>query len=168
MKSKRVGKIYGVNKKQKIISFIVSSLVVLLFVTFSFTYTPNDKLVKVNLLKVVGNTIIIGNNCTAIVADTSPERARNILLGMEGIIPERPTTHDTIVQILNAYNLTVEKVVLERYDGRYYYADLWIYGKDKKIKLDIMPSDGIAIAVRTNSPIYINKTLLDEVGEKVC
>ncbi len=157
-----------IKNRNKTISIIISSLLVFLIVSYSFTYTPHSKLVEVNLLRVVGNTIIIGHNCTAIVADTSPERARNILLGMEGIIPERPTTHDTIAEILNAYNITLEKVVLERYDGMYYYADMWLYNKNKKIKLDVMPSDGIAIAVRLHRPIYINETLLKEVGKKVC
>jgi len=138
------------------------------FPLLKFASPTEEGYVKVNVLKVIGNTIVIGNNCTAIVADTSPERARNILLGMEGIIPQRPTTHDTIVQILRSFNLTVEKVVLERFDGRYYYADIYIKSKNKLLKLDLMPSDGIAIAVRVNAPIYINKTLLEEVGKNIC
>ncbi len=155
-------------KNKRIIPYAVSSMIVLMFLVYSLTIQTSPDLIKVDLLEVKGNTIIIGANCTAIIAETSPERARNILLGMEGIIPERPTTHDTIVQILKSFNLTVEKVVLERFDGNYYYADIWIKGKDKILKLDVMPSDGIAIAVRMDSPIYINRTLLENFGNKVC
>lgn len=141
---------------------------VFMFFAYSFVQTESEEYVKVDVLRVVDNTIIIGHGCKAIIADTSPERARNILLGMKGIIPERPTTHDTIVQILKSFNITLEKVVLEKFDGNYYYAFGFFRSKGKLLKLDIMPSDGIAIAVRTGSPIYINKTMLDEIGKNIC
>ncbi len=146
----------------------VATIFVLLFLACSYVSFEVENYVKVDVLKIVGNTVIIGHGCMAIVAETSPERARNILLGMEGIIPERPTTHDTIVQILKSFNITLEKVILERFDGNYYYAFGYFRSKNKVLKLDLMPSDGIAIAVRVNAPIYINKTLLEKVGKNIC
>ncbi len=143
-------------------------LLVLVFLGYSYLSQESENYVKADVLKVVGNTVIIGHGCKAIVAETSPERARNILLGMEGIIPERPTTHDTIAQILKSFNITLEKVVLERFDGNYYYAFGYFRSNDKLLKLDLMPSDGIAIAVRVNAPIYINKSLLERVGRNIC
>jgi bifunctional DNase/RNase len=164
MKKAKQRKVYP----HRVLFSALASLIVISFLVFSFSFEKPEGYVEVNLLKVIGNTIIVGTNCTAIVAETSPERARNIQFGIEKIIPERPTTHDTIVQILKSFNLTVEKVVIERFDGNYYYADMYIKGKNKILKLDVMPSDGIAIAVRVNAPIYINSTLLKEIGKKVC
>lgn len=152
---------------QKYIKALIGFFV-FMFVAYSFVQTESENYVKADVLRIVGNTVIIGHGCKAIVADTSPERARNILFGMEGIIPERPTTHDTIVQILKSFNITLEKVVLEKFDGKYYYAFGYFKNKNKVLKLDLMPSDGIAMAVRTNSPIYINKTMLDKVGKNIC
>ena len=44
-----------------------------------------------------------------------------------------------------------------------------ILSKDNKVlRLDMKPSDGIAVAVRTDSPIYINATMLDEIGQNIC
>ncbi|HIQ50140.1 MAG TPA: bifunctional nuclease family protein [Nanoarchaeota archaeon] len=154
------------NMKKYLKAFI--GVFVFMFFAYSVVQTESEQYVKVDVLKVIDNTIIIGHGCKAIIADTSPERARNILLGMHGIIPERPTTHDTIVQILKSFNITLEKVVLERFDGNYYYAFGFFRTKEKLLKLDMMPSDGIAIAVRTGSPIYINKELLEKMGKNIC
>ena len=154
------------NMKKYLKAFI--GVFVFMFFAYSVVQTESEKYVKVDVLKVIDNTIIIGHGCKAIIADTSPERARNILLGMHGIIPERPTTHDTIVQILKSFNITLEKVVLERFDGNYYYAFGFFRNNGKLLKLDMMPSDGIAIAVRTGSPMYINKKLLEEMGKNIC
>ena len=39
---------------------------------------------------------------------------------------------------------------------------------DKILRLDTKPSDGIALALRTDSPIYIKKSLLEQVGRDIC
>ncbi len=151
---------------------LIATIFVLVFMSYVFgipkLFAKKEEYVKVNVLEIVGNTVIIGHNCTAIIAQTSPERARNIKLGIDGIIPERPTTHDTIAQILKSFNITLEKVVITRFDGTYYYAFMYLRSKNKLLKLDVMPSDGIAVAVRLHAPIYINKTLLDKEGKNIC
>lgn len=124
--------------------------------------------VVADVIRVSGTTILIGNNCTAIVADTSQERADSIENGIKGIIDQRPNTHDTFVAVLKSFNITLDSVNLERYDGNYYYADLILESGDKVLKLDTKPSDAIALAVRTNSTVYINKTMLQEVGKNIC
>lgn len=120
------------------------------------------------VLRVAGNAIIIGNNCTAIIAETSPERAESIAAGLEKKMGARPNTHDTIAQILKSFNITLESVRLERYDNRFYYSDMYLRSKEKLLKLDAMPSDAIAIALRMNATVYINKTLLQEIGKNIC
>jgi len=129
---------------------------------------PPPGFVEADLVSVSENRVIIGSNCTAIVAETSPERAYNIFLGLQGVIPVRPTTHDTIVQILRSFNITVEKLTLDSFDGRYYYSSLYLRRGEKLLKLDVMPSDGIAVAVRTGAPIFVNSTLLKEMGSQLC
>jgi uncharacterized protein len=49
-----------------------------------------------------------------------------------------------------------------------YFANLYLSNDKKALKLDVKPSDGIALALRTNSTIYINKTLLLEHGQNIC
>ncbi len=59
-----------------------------------------DEYVLADVLEVSGTNVIIGNNCTVLVAETSPERAYSIELGKRGIIEERPTTHDVFAEVL--------------------------------------------------------------------
>lgn len=151
-----------------IISGILTILVTTLLASAIANYLSLEDYLEANVLRVVDNTIIIGNNCTVIVAETSPERAYNIQLGIEKTIPQRPTTYDTISQILKSFNITVEVVKMESFDGNYYYADIYLKNNDKLLKLDIMPSDAIGIALRTNAKIYINKTMLNEIGKNIC
>jgi bifunctional DNase/RNase len=124
--------------------------------------------VVANILRVDGNIITIGYNCTAIVAETSSERAYSIGLGIRGVIDQRPNTHDIFAQTLKSFNITLEHVTLDNFKNGIYYANLHLTSGNKILKLDTKPSDAIALALRTNSTIYINKTMLQEVGRNIC
>ncbi len=155
--------------KAKIIFIALAASAALVFAASAITqYFSTDGFVEANVLRVSGDSIIIGNNCTAIIATTSAERAQSIEQGLGGIMGERPNTHDTVVQILKSFNITAEAVKFNGYDGRYYYSDLILRGDSKALALDMMPSDAIAIALRANATIYINKTLLAQIGKRIC
>ena len=124
--------------------------------------------VEADILEVSGTTVILGNGCKAIVADTSAERAYSIELGKAGIIDQRPNTHDIFAETLRSFNITLDYVTIDRFEDGIYYANLYLKTNDKVLQLDVKPSDAIALALRTNSTIYINKTMLDDIGETVC
>jgi bifunctional DNase/RNase len=121
-----------------------------------------------DVLQVSGQTVIIGNNCTAIVQDTSAERAQSIQDGINGVMQQRPNTHDIFAQTLKSFNITLDYVTIDNFVNGTYYSNLFLRLGNKILKLDSKPSDAIALALRTNSTIYINKTLLKEVGENIC
>lgn len=150
------------------ISVLIISILLSLLSLGIISIIDISKYVPANVLRVEDSTIIVGNNCTAIIAQTSPERAHSIELGIKGIIEQRPNTHDTFAAVLKSFNITLEAVNIENFDENYYYADLLLRKGDKVLKLDTKPSDGIALALRMDSTIYINKTLLSEIGENIC
>jgi hypothetical protein len=162
MKRKKVSKAPLITLVLLVLSSIMAYAIV------NLIEIDKSKYVVADYLKVSGTTILIGNNCTAIVADTSQERAQSIDDGIKGIINERPNTHDTFVAVLKSFNITLDSVYIERFDGNFYYSDLILKSGDKVLKLDTKPSDAIALAVRTNSTVYINKTMLQEIGKNVC
>jgi len=127
-----------------------------------------DEFVEADVLRIEGNTIILGEGCRVIVADTSPERADSIRLGLEDRIDERPNTHDTFVQAMKSYGISVDSMSLTYFDGRIYYADLVLRSDEKVLKLDAKPSDAIAIAIRADAPLFVNRTLLGEIGRDIC
>jgi len=144
-------------------------LVLFSFITIAVINTLNiEDYVIANVLQVDGSQVILGNNCTAIVAQTSAERAHSIETGMRGVIEQRPDTYDIFAEVLRSFNITLEYVTLDNFINGTYYANLHLITGNKALALDSKPSDGIALALRTNSTIYINKTLLKEIGQNIC
>ncbi len=157
------------NNKTKIIFIMLAAFAVLVFAGLAaLQYFSTDGFAEANILQVSGDSIIIGNNCTAISATTSSERAQSIQQGIEGSMGDRPNTHDTVAEILRSFNITVDAVKFNNFDGRFFYSDMILRSGSKVLALDMMPSDAIAIALRTNSTIYINSTMLAQIGKKIC
>jgi len=131
-------------------------------------YFSAEGYVEVNVLDVIDNNIYVGNNCTAIVAETSPERAESIQLGLEKRIDTRPNSHDLFAETLKEFNITLEQVTIDSFNGHWYLSSMYMRSGDKVLKLDSKPTDAIAVALRTDSKMYVNATLLKERGENVC
>lgn len=149
-------------------------IVFLILILFSFLSIAMVNLINyddyliANVLEISESTVILGNNCTAIIAQTSPERAHSIEIGIEGIIEQRPNTHDIFAQTLKSFNISLDQVTLDTFKDGIYYANLHLISGNKILTLDVKPSDGIALALRMNASVYINKTLLQEIGESIC
>lgn len=88
--------------------------------------------------------------------------AQAIALEMEGVIPPRPMTHDLIKSLIESFNSSISEVFISELRDGTYYAKLIF--EDIGLELDARPSDAIAIAVRCNSPIYVNAEVLAEAG----
>ena len=156
-------------KKDKIL-FVVLVAVTLgsVISTAQFSaYNPNDY-VEMNVLSIYETKIMFGNNCTAIFARTSEERAKDIQLGQQEIIEGRPTAYDTFSEVLDNFEIELEAVLVQTVDDDYFYSDMIFRTEDKVLRLDTRPSDAIAIALRTGSKMYINKTMLEEQGVDIC
>ena len=156
-------------KKEKIIFIILSAIIlgsVISTAQFS-TYNPNEY-VEMNVLNIFESRIMFGNNCTAILARTSEERAKDIQLGQQGVIDGRPSVYDIFGETLNNFDIELEAVLINSVDDDYFYSDMILRTDDKVLRLDSKPSDAIAVALRTNSTVYINKILLEEQGIDIC
>lgn len=89
-----------------------------------------------------------------------PEAAA-ILLALEGIETPRPMTHDLIVSALEALDTYLERVEITRVDQGTFYAALYLRGEERTRVVDARPSDSIAIAVRTGTPLYVAEEVLE-------
>ena len=93
-----------------------------------------------------------------------PEAA-SIHTAIEGIDPPRPLTHDLFVTVLGATEVELERVVITEVRDHTFYAELHlIVGGDERV-VSARPSDGVALAVRSGTPIYAAEELLDEAGQ---
>jgi bifunctional DNase/RNase len=93
----------------------------------------------------------------------TPE-ATAIALAHDGIRPERPLTHDLVTSLIEELGAQVSEVVVTELRGGTFYADLRLKVGDDIHSISSRPSDAVAIAVRTDAPVFASRDLLDEAG----
>ncbi|MDH4132298.1 MAG: bifunctional nuclease family protein [Gemmatimonadota bacterium] len=94
-----------------------------------------------------------------------PAEASAIAMEMQGIRPPRPMTHDLLKTVIHGLGASVTRIRIGSLKEKTYLAELWLARGDHVFQLDARPSDSIAIALRTNAPIFTEAGLLDEVDE---
>ena len=80
---------------------------------------------------------------------------------IEGIKMARPMTHDLLKTILGEVGGSVESVEITELKENTYYASVNISLAGRQVIIDSRPSDAIALALRTKSPIYVAKAVLE-------
>lgn len=90
--------------------------------------------------------------------------ATSIATALEGVTTPRPLTHDLMRLVLDAVGVLATRVVITEMRDQVYYADLALDSAGTEVKVSSRPSDAIALAVRTGTPIFALRALLDEVG----
>lgn len=81
---------------------------------------------------------------------------------LEKIHFSRPMTHDLLKEILKNVDVTVTKIEVNDLKENVYYATIHMASKAGSFKIDARPSDAIALALRTSSPIYVDTKVLDK------
>ncbi|MDE5704906.1 bifunctional nuclease family protein [Muribaculum sp.] len=90
--------------------------------------------------------------------------AQSIAIRMEGIIPPRPMTHDLFVSFAHAFGVKLKEVFIYKFEDGIFSSELTFTDGEREIVLDSRTSDAIAIAMRTKSPIFTTRSILDETG----
>jgi len=80
---------------------------------------------------------------------------------IEGIKMARPMTHDLLKTILGEVGGSVDSVEITELKENTYYAAVNISLAGRQVMIDSRPSDAIALALRTKSPIYVAKAVLE-------
>ena len=83
------------------------------------------------------------------------DQARAIINVLEGQETPRPLTHDLIANIFDIWQLKVEKIIIHALKDNTFYAILSLSQGEVTKEIDCRPSDAIAIALRTGSPIWV-------------
>jgi bifunctional DNase/RNase len=87
--------------------------------------------------------------------------ANAIALEIEKVSPPRPMTHDLLKNALVGLGATVERVVVTELRNDTFYAAIWARRNGEPIMIDSRPSDAIALAMRTDCPIFVNEEVLN-------
>jgi uncharacterized protein len=88
--------------------------------------------------------------------------ANAIALQIEKVDTPRPMTHDLIKGLLNHLDVKVTKIVVTELKDNTFYAVIFLNAGGKVITVDSRPSDAIALALRTDSPIYVTDDVLSK------
>lgn len=87
--------------------------------------------------------------------------ANAIALQIENISTPRPMTHDLIKNLLGDLDAAVEKVVVSDLRENTFYAMIYVNRAGSIVAVDSRPSDAIALALRTKSPIFVEESVVE-------
>ena len=100
-----------------------------------------------------------------------PYEANSIASEIEKLSPQRPMTHDLLKNVISQMGGVVKRVVVTELRDNTFYAVIEIMNDGQLILIDSRPSDAIALALRTDCPIFIREEVLEASkhndGEKV-
>lgn len=92
--------------------------------------------------------------------------AAAIQMQLDQVEPERPISYDLITSIVDNLDVTVQQIVIHSVRDQIYYAQVAIERGELLENIDSRPSDAVALALRTGSPIFVSLDLLETAGWK--
>ena len=90
-----------------------------------------------------------------------------VAMGLRDLQPPRPMTFSFVASLLNAAGVVVEEVRIESLRETTFYAVVKLRSGDAVREVDARPSDAMALAVRTGSPIYAAEEVMEVAGKDV-
>ena len=90
--------------------------------------------------------------------------AQSIAMRLENIIPPRPMSHDLTVSMMHAFGIALEEVFIYKFSEGVFMSELHLNDGTHEITLDSRTSDAIALALRTNAPIYTTPEIINKTG----
>ncbi|HVG25529.1 MAG TPA: bifunctional nuclease family protein [Thermoanaerobaculia bacterium] len=89
--------------------------------------------------------------------------ANAIALQLENITTPRPMTHDLLRNMIAELNARVLRIVINDLRDSTFFAQIRLaIGTDRTLEVDARPSDAIALALRTEAPIFVAQSVLEQ------
>ncbi|MDZ7732427.1 MAG: bifunctional nuclease family protein [Acidimicrobiia bacterium] len=93
--------------------------------------------------------------------------ATAIALALDEVQTPRPMTHDLMKDVLDELGARADRVVVTALEEGTFYAELHLSAHGDRHVVSSRPSDAVALAVRTGTPIFAEEAVLDEVAYTV-
>ena len=90
--------------------------------------------------------------------------ATAIAFALQGVVTQRPMTHDLMRDLLTALGIGVERIVITELRDGTFYAEIEMASNGSRHTVSSRPSDAIALAARLGTPIYAEESVLDEAA----
>jgi len=135
-----------------------------------------DSDIKLTITGLVYNQTVVGTYGLVLSEEFGNRRfsvmigepeAQSIALKMNNKKSPRPLTHDLIKSLLGVFEAELQKVLIYDMVNDVFYSELYIKKDDNVLIIDARTSDAVALAVRSDCPIYIKPDILNIVGTEV-
>jgi len=93
-----------------------------------------------------------------------PSEADAIAVKLQGVAVPRPLTHDLLNSVIDTLGAAVNSIVVNDLKNDTFFAKVGLDIEGKQVEVDSRPSDALALAVRTNVPIFADESVLDKAG----
>lgn len=117
-----------------------------------------------------GCAVFLGDGEKVIVFYIDPSIGASINAVLAKAKPPRPLTHDLFSDVLTAFGAEVLHATIVKQEGEVFFSRLFLKAENeimerKIIELDARPSDCIALAVRHEAPLFVVKSVWDELED---
>jgi len=132
--------------------------------------------IKLKIAGLVYNQTVVGTYGLVLTEESGTRRfsvmigepeAQSIAMKLNNKKSPRPLTHDLIQNILKTFDASLDKILIYNLVNDIFYSELHIKSNNKLFVIDARTSDAVALAVRTNSSIYITSEILNIVGTDI-
>ncbi len=114
--------------------------------------------------------IFIGNDEKCFIIHVEPSVGRAIAMSMRGEHNERPLTHELVGYIFNAFDIRVERMVVNALRSNTYFARIILKAENeihsKLIEIDARPSDCLVLTIQSKAPIFVSQDVWEEVDDR--
>ena len=93
-----------------------------------------------------------------------PVEATAIAFALQGVVTQRPMTHDLVKDLLTTLGVDIDRIVITELRDRTFYAEIEMTREGSGCKVSSRPSDAIALAARLGTPIFAEESVLEEAA----
>ncbi len=90
--------------------------------------------------------------------------AQSIAITLENIRTPRPLTHDLFVSFAHAFGVKLKEVFIYRFEDGIFSSELTFSDGSRTVQIDARTSDAIALALRTHTPIFTTRQIIEKTG----
>ena len=84
-----------------------------------------------------------------------------------GEVLPRPFTHDLFLDLCGKFSITLRFLQIDSIEDGVYYAQLVFVSNKHEEYIDCRPSDGIALALRSDVPVFVEESVLASAAQKI-
>ena len=93
-----------------------------------------------------------------------PNEADAIAVKLQDVAVSRPLTHDLLGSVINTLGASVSSIVVSDLSNDTFYAKIVLGLNGSSVEVDCRPSDAIALAVRSEVPIFVEESVLEKAS----